>query len=614
MPEEGQQVIIGEEEPEGLAPGRVLAREYVHGPGDAHAGVDETLAIFDAASSELAREKPWWVLQDASGDVVALCETPRNQPACVARQFVYDAYGSVVVAETLRSSPNQTLGHKGLFIDRLDVGVADPASWAAGITTDTPRLVPHAHAVYHVRNRVYQPTLGRWMQRDPNATAMTLIESVAHSGRAMSALAGLLDVDAMYGDGMNVYEYLGGNPLTRRDPLGLSYDPFDMVDEYLAESAAETAAFLNALGEGLKAAAIVSAKIATYLPFPGASVAGELALVALGEQTGQDVIIGVAMGFGAGKVVAMASRLVGKIGSKVWDLTKKYVGTYGSRFIEGATSIAKRALSWIRGCGCFEAGTLVWTMRGPIPIEEVQDDDSVLAIDTETGEWSIRSVTARLVRSGAPIVVVTLMAISDSGAQHYETLNTTEEHPFLVERWVPHTKEVGEQGTGSLEWLRADQLQPGMLVRQLSGQAAEVQAIQFTGRLSTVYNFEVEGLHNYAVGHQGFVVHNGPPYCAPDLGRKLEYLFGNATGSKQNSDRSIALARQLNRIGIQGDANGRAIVTEHLTLALNNPMNIVSQQGVRTVRESLLAGPGGFLKIESIWDGNKLITVKLLGG
>jgi hypothetical protein len=34
-------------------------------------------------------------------------------------------------------------------------------------------------------------------------------------------------------------------PWNRSDPLGLSWDPFDAVDEYLAESAGQKAAFLE---------------------------------------------------------------------------------------------------------------------------------------------------------------------------------------------------------------------------------------------------------------------------------------------------------------------------------------------------------------------------------
>ena len=38
------------------------------GPDDGNGGVDELLVQFDP------NRKPWWVLQDAGGDIVALCD------------------------------------------------------------------------------------------------------------------------------------------------------------------------------------------------------------------------------------------------------------------------------------------------------------------------------------------------------------------------------------------------------------------------------------------------------------------------------------------------------------------------------------------------------------
>jgi len=46
--------------------------------------------------------------------------------------------------------------------------------------------------LYHVRNRAYHPTLGRWLQRDP----------------------------LEYVDGMNLYEYVGSRPTVVTDPTG----------------------------------------------------------------------------------------------------------------------------------------------------------------------------------------------------------------------------------------------------------------------------------------------------------------------------------------------------------------------------------------------------------
>jgi len=101
----------------------------------------------------------------------------------------------------------------------------------------------------------------------------------------------------------------------------------------------------------------------------------------------------------------------------------------------------------------------------------------------------------------------------------------------------------------------------------------------------------------------------------PELGQKLEYIFGNATGAKHNIDRSIAMERQLNSIGIFNNESGRKLVQENLINTFNDASSVAkTQENGRIVRESLLAGPNGMIKMESVWEGVKLITVQLFGG
>ena len=53
----------------------------------------------------------------------------------------------------------------------------------------------------------------------------------------------------------------------------------------------------------------------------------------------------------------------------------------------------------------------------------------------------------------------------------------------------------------------------------------------------------------------------------------------------------------------------------NLELIVNEISNgIRSQANGRVVRESLLKGPNGALKFETVWDGSKLITGKFLRG
>ncbi len=97
-----------------------------------------------------------------------------------------------------------------------------------------------------------------------------------------------------------------------------------------------------------------------------------------------------------------------------------------------------------------------------------------------------------------------------------------------------------------------------------------------------------------------------------NLGRKLDYVFGKATGAVHNIERSTDMLRQLNSIGIFDNAVGRSLLRGHLRAVFQNTKGILQDNG-RYLRESLLMGPNGALKVESIWERNKLITIKLLG-
>lgn len=100
----------------------------------------------------------------------------------------------------------------------------------------------------------------------------------------------------------------------------------------------------------------------------------------------------------------------------------------------------------------------------------------------------------------------------------------------------------------------------------------------------------------------------------PELGNKLEYLLGKATGADHNIQRSKDMLGQLERIGLSNTPSARKYLTEHLTQILNDPTNIVAtERSGRVVRESLLLGPRGGVKLETIWDGSKLITAKING-
>ena len=110
-----------------------------------------------------------------------------------------------------------------------------------------------------------------------------------------------------------------------------------------------------------------------------------------------------------------------------------------------------------------------------------------------------------------------------------------------------------------------------------------------------------------------YVTGPGDIEALPELGQKLSYLFGEATGSVHNVERSTGMLRQLESIGIFNNAEGRAYLAEQLTEAYKTAQGVVQSNG-RVLRESIVMGPNGAVKMESIWEGTKLITAKLIGG
>jgi hypothetical protein len=106
------------------------------------------------------------------------------------------------------------------------------------------------------------------------------------------------------------------------------------------------------------------------------------------------------------------------------------------------------------------------------------------------------------------------------------------------------------------------------------------------------------------------------------IGKKLDYLFGRATGEPHSIERSRSMQAELTKIGIHDNLENRAFIEEHLNRVLNDPSSIVrtelrsyTKPGMplteytSTVRESFLMGSGGGVKLETVWNDNHLLTL-----
>jgi filamentous hemagglutinin len=151
------------------------------------------------------------MLQDANLNVVGLCRSGAPAGAVeMVRQDVYSPYGETIATDLFdQTAPDNRVGFQGMFFDRFAANAADP------------QVTPGGDGLYRTANRSYHPALGRWLQRDPNATAQPIVEALVYNGRTNSFTGAMFDVEAHHGDGMNPYEFVRSNPTNSGDPLGL---------------------------------------------------------------------------------------------------------------------------------------------------------------------------------------------------------------------------------------------------------------------------------------------------------------------------------------------------------------------------------------------------------
>lgn len=140
---------------------------------------------------------------------------------------------------------------------------------------------------------------------------------------------------------------------------------------------------------------------------------------------------------------------------------------------------------------CFVAGTLIQTVDGLKPIEQIQRGDLVWSRQEFGDAYAYKPVFETKVTENQQLYEV----VVENASGETETYLTTAEHPFYI---------------ADLGWLKASLLEVGMPLLDRNGNSGSLKVKSQTKleRWEAVYNFEVGEFATYHIGHLGVWVHN----------------------------------------------------------------------------------------------------------
>ena len=131
--------------------------------------------------------------------------------------------------------------------------------------------------------------------------------------------------------------------------------------------------------------------------------------------------------------------------------------------------------------GCFVAGTLVQLPNGIKYIEDIEIGDIVKSFDVRSSSTVSSKVTETFVHNDRYYMIINGI------------IKTTSVHPFYSDG----------------NWIEAGDLSIGDKILHVDGLEHTVKTIELNDEPVTVYNFEVDGTHNYFA--EGYLVHNKRP-------------------------------------------------------------------------------------------------------
>jgi hypothetical protein len=160
--------------------------------------------------------------------------------------------------------------------------------------------------------------------------------------------------------------------------------------------------------------------------------------------------------------------------------------------------------SYCSGCygGCFAEGTEIQTPSGTKKIEEIEDNDYVISLDTENNEFiNKKSLALSSFDYDGPLVII-------NGIKTMGTIG----HPFAVKdkdgilKWAAYDKE--QDSTYFDEGILIFNLLDEEYSINLNGEWVKITSIDLERYTGKVYNISVEDTHNYIANN--ILVHNIP--------------------------------------------------------------------------------------------------------
>ena len=182
---------------------------------------------------------------------------------------------------------------------------------------------------------------------------------------------------------------------------------------------------------------------------------------------------------------------------------------------------------------CFAGDTPVKTSQGKFPIRDVQIGDLVCCFDFASASWTDRKVVSKQTNSYSGCVIKLSMGSN--------VVEVTPGHPFWVVDGVALATRKCQRDLGPGEkseaigcWVDSNQLMAGDKLLDANQEPVMIERVeQYLEDAIDVFNLEIEELHNYCVGEDEVLAHNGDSWC--EIFRKSQGMTEDQLAKKRKA-------------------------------------------------------------------------------